>query len=81
VAVAVRLLRSSVPLVALLPLHPPEAVQDVALVLDQVSVEEPPAKTVVGLAEIATVGGVGPSATVTVTDWTAEPPVPLQVSV
>ena len=37
----------ALPLAATVPLHPPEAVQEVALVEDQVSVAEPPALTVV----------------------------------
>ena len=35
------------PLAAKVPLHPPEAVQEVALAEDQVSVAEPPASIVV----------------------------------
>ena len=49
-----------VPLVALVPLHPPEAVHEVALVEDQVTVELLPDVMLVGFAENATVGaGVG----------------------
>jgi hypothetical protein len=49
-----------VPLVALVPLHPPEAVHEVALVEDQVTVELLPDVMLVGFAEIVTVGsGVG----------------------
>ena len=44
------------PEVALAPDQAPEAVQDVALVEDQVSVEEPPLVTDVGFALIDTVG-------------------------
>ncbi len=53
------------PDVALLPLHAPEAVHEVALVDDHVSVELPPLSTVVGLAERLIVGAgvVGASAT------------------
>jgi hypothetical protein len=44
----------------MLPDQPPEAVQAVALVVDQVRVELPPLATVLGLAPRATVGaGVG----------------------
>jgi len=55
-----------VPLVALVPLHPPEAVHEVALVEDQVTVELLPDVMLVGFAEIVTVGsgvgvGVGPT--------------------
>jgi hypothetical protein len=62
-----------------LPLHPPEAVQLVALVEDQVSVELPPLETPVGLALSETLGGE--AETVTLADCDAEPPAPLQVSV
>ena len=57
----------------------PEAVQPVALFVDQVRFDAVPLATVVGFAEIVTVGGGG--VTVTVTDWLAEPPAPLQASV
>ena len=57
------------PLVTSVPVQPPLAVQAVALVLDQVSIEEPPESMVVGLADNATVG-VGPEIfTVTVAVW------------
>ena len=46
-----------VPLVGLVPLHPPEAVHAVALVENQVTVETLPDVMLVGLAEIVTVGG------------------------
>lgn len=55
------------PEVALLPLHPPDAVQAVALVDDQLSVDEPPLATVVGAAVSVTAGAVA-GATVTLTD-------------
>jgi hypothetical protein len=57
------------PEVALLPDHAPDAVQEVALVEDHVSVEAPPLTvTVVGFAEIATVGrGAGGGVPETVT--------------
>ncbi len=67
------------PLVAKVPDQPPEAVQAVALVEDQVRVEVPPFVTLVGLALIVTVGAG--AETVTVADWAAEPPAPVQVSV
>ena len=56
---------AKVPLVALVPLHPPEAVHEVALVEDQVTVEILPDVKLAGLAEIVTVGspGVGVVAT------------------
>jgi len=66
------------PLNPLVPLQPPDAAQDVALVLDQVSVAEPPEFTLLGVALSLTVGAAG--ATVTVTDCVADPPDPLQVN-
>jgi hypothetical protein len=63
----------------LLPLHPPLAVQLVALVELQVSVVDPPAATVDGVAVSVTEGIVG-CVTVTLTDCVADPPAPLQVS-
>jgi len=69
------------PLVALLPLHPPEAVQAVALVELQVRVEAAPLVTVVGFALNDTVGAGGGAPTVTVTVWLAVPPAPVQFSV
>jgi hypothetical protein len=66
------------PLTALAPDQAPEAVQDVALVADQVSVELLPLDTVLGLAVKVTVGaGV---VTETVADCEALPPLPVQVS-
>ncbi len=47
-----------VPLTASVPLHPPDAEHEVALVEDQVKVELPPLDTLVGLALIDTVGGL-----------------------
>ena len=66
------------PLKPLLPDQAPEAVQAVAWVDDQVSVELAPRATVLGLALRLTVGAGG--VTDTVTDCDALPPVPLQVS-
>jgi hypothetical protein len=66
------------PLVALLPLQAPEAVQEVALVEDHDSVELPPLAMVLGLALKLTVGARG--VTVTVADCSALPPAPVQVS-
>ena len=51
---------ASVPLVAFVPVQPPPAVHEVALVEDQVTVEMLPEFMLVGLAENATVGGVVP---------------------
>ena len=67
------------PLTAFVPLHAPEAVQEVALLEVQVKVEPLPLVTLVGLALIDTLGGVAD--TVTVADCDAEPPGPVQVSV
>jgi hypothetical protein len=53
-------------------------VQAVALVEDQLSVVLPPLVTLEGFALIVTVGGVAD--VVTVADWVAVPPAPLQVS-
>jgi hypothetical protein len=68
------------PLKAWEPDHAPEAVQAVALVDDQARVAAEPLGTVLGLALKATVA-VGFGLTVTVVDWTALPPAPVQVSV
>jgi hypothetical protein len=67
-----------VPLVALVPLQPPEAAQEVALVELHVSVEVPPLATVVGFAVNVTVG-VGATLTVAVAVL-LDPPAPLQVN-
>ena len=68
------------PLVALLPDQAPEAVQAVALVVDQLSVEALPLVIELGLAARVTVGaGVG-WVTDTVAAWVALPPPPVQVS-
>lgn len=50
------------PEVALVPVHAPEAVHDVALVLDQVKVDAALYATLAGLADKVTVGGVDPPA-------------------
>ncbi len=63
-----------------MPLHPPEAVQAVALVEDQVSVAALPLATLDGLALNDTVGA-GAAETVTVADCDAEPPAPVHVRV
>jgi hypothetical protein len=70
-----------VPLVASVPLQAPEAVQDVALVELQVSVELPPLATEVGLAVSVTVGAGVALPTVTVTEATLlVSPAPRQLS-
>jgi hypothetical protein len=69
------------PLAAKLPLQPPEAVQDVALVELQVSVDEPPVATLEGEALTLAVGAAGKG--LTVTDAAAAglvPPGPEQVN-
>jgi hypothetical protein len=71
----------SVPLVILLPLQPPEAVQLVALVEFQVSVVTFPTTTEAGFAVRVTDGAAGPAATVTVAVWLALPPAPEQLNV
>jgi hypothetical protein len=72
----------SLPEVALLPAHAPEAVQEAASVEDQVSMVDAPLTTEAGFAVRDTVGiggGGGVPDTVTVTDLLALPPEPLQV--
>ena len=66
------------PLRPLEPLQPPDAVQALALALDQVSADEAPAFTVLGVAVSVTTGAL--LETVTVADWVADPPGPVQVS-
>ncbi len=70
-----------VPLVASVPVQPPLAVQEVALVLDQVNVELLPDAMVVGLADKVTVGAGAAAVTVTVAlAGAVVPPAPVQVS-
>jgi hypothetical protein len=66
------------PLAALAPDQAPEALQEVALVTDQVKVELLPLAIVLGLAAKITVGAG--EVTDTVADWFALPPLPMQVS-
>ena len=66
------------PLVDLVPVQAPWAVQEVALVLLQVIVAALPEVTVLGLTFNDITGDS--AVTVTVVDWVAEPPSPLQVS-
>lgn len=68
-----------VPMVALVPVQPPEAVQLVALIELHASVEDCPLFTLAGFAVNETVGAGGVTTTGTV--WLAEPPAPEQVSV
>jgi hypothetical protein len=65
------------PLIASLPLQPPEAEQDVAWVEDQVKVDVAPLLTVVGFADRVTAGAA--VVTDTVADCAALPPLPVQV--
>jgi hypothetical protein len=68
------------PLVALEPDQAPEAVQEVAFVVDQLRVELLPLTMELGLAARLTVGaGVG-EVTETVAAWVALPPLPVQVN-
>jgi hypothetical protein len=62
-----------------LPLQPPEALQEVAFVDDQLNIEALPLAIVLGLAAKLTVGAG--EVTETVADCVALPPVPVQVSV
>ena len=64
----------------LLPDQAPPALQEVASLDDHVRVEALPELTVVGLATNETVGN-GAGSTVTVTDWPALPPAPVQVKI
>ena len=70
----------SEPLVDFDPVQPPLAVQEVAFVEDQLSVEAPPVVTDVGLAASVSVGAGG-GITVTVTLCDTVPPSPEQASV
>lgn len=68
------------PLAPLVPDQAPEALHDVALVVDQVSVELAPLATMVGFAAKVTTGGG--ELTETVVDWVAlAPSAAAQVSV
>jgi hypothetical protein len=60
----------------LLPDHAPEAVHEVALVDDQLSVDDPPLATELGFAVSDTVGR---GSTVTLAEALALPPEPVQV--
>lgn len=62
----------------MLPDQAPEAEHEVALLLDQVSVEALPELTVLGLALSVTNGAM--PGTVTVVDCVAEPPGPVHVN-
>ena len=77
--VAASPVRASEPLSVLVPDHPPDAVHEVALADDHVSVAEPPLATVVGVAVRVTEGAAG-CVTVTLTDCVASPPGPVHVN-
>ncbi len=68
-----------VPLTASDPDQAPDAVHEVALAADHVKVELEPLATLVGLALNEMVGAA--EETVTVADWDALPPLPVQMSV
>jgi hypothetical protein len=68
------------PLMPTLPDQPPEAVQALALVVDQFKVELAPLATVLGLALRLTVGAGVAGVTDTVAACVALPPAPVQVS-
>ena len=74
-----RLPVACVPLVDSLPDQPPEAVQELALVVDHDRVAVAPFITVLGLTLNETVGAA--AATLTVADCVALPPAPVQVKV
>jgi hypothetical protein len=65
------------PLVAMLPLQPPDAAQAVVFADDQVNVDAAPLLRVLGFAERVTAGAA--RLTETVVDCVALPPVPVQV--
>jgi hypothetical protein len=67
------------PVIGLVPVQSPDAVQEVAFVADQLKVEPDPVFTVLGLALKVTFGA--DAAAATVTDCEVLPPVPVQVSV
>jgi hypothetical protein len=67
------------PDVALPPLQPPDAVQVVASVLDQLRLDALPLTTLPGFADSETVGAGVPSVTVTVTESEVRPPGPSQL--
>jgi len=68
------------PLVASAPVHPPDELQAVAFLVDQLSVEVPPKPMVLGVALNVTLG-IPDGWTVSTADDEAEPPAPLQVRV
>lgn len=75
---AVRLLKLCVPEVLFDPDHAPLAVHDVALLLDHVSVVDPPFVIDAGVA-VSMTAGTGVTID-TLTDWVVLPPFPVHVS-
>jgi hypothetical protein len=69
------------PDVALLPLQPPDAVQLVASVLDQLRLDVLPLTTLPGFADSETVGAGAAGLTVTVTEAVATPLSPSHLNV
>jgi hypothetical protein len=65
-------------LVALLPFQPSDAVQLVVPIVDQVSVEDPPAVTETGLAAME-MDGAGDDCTATIAEAEVVPPAPVQL--
>ncbi len=70
-----------VPLSGSAPDQPPDAVQALAWLADQVRLALPPLITVLGLAVSAIVGAGAGEVTETVADWAALPPGPAQLNV
>jgi hypothetical protein len=82
VVFAIRFVNVSVPEIALVPVQPPDAVQEAVFEEDHVKIVEPPETTDVGAPENVTVGTEGVTAvTVTATLWFVEPVALVQVSV
>jgi hypothetical protein len=78
---AVKVPVDAVPLVGLGPVNvPPDPVHDVALVVDQLSVAEPPEVTVIGLAVNVVTVGCGVTVTVAVALAGVVPVAPAQVT-
>jgi hypothetical protein len=71
----------ALPLMSFVPLQPPEAVHEVALVLLHVRVDVPPDATLVGLAVSFTVGAGDVTVTVAAAAAGSVAPAPEQVSV
>ena len=67
-----------VPLVPFVPLQPPEATQDVSLVLVHCRVALPPTETELGTAVRFNVPAGADGVTVTCTDLLTTPPLPVQ---